>query len=143
MADSVRCRVSSGKTGIVPPVSPEEPELGRHATAFAIRRADGEDRIPLPEKRPTRYSGDFRADSTLVSLVQVCDDSKRPDRLEQLREIAHLEPKSQKLIFRLRRVLGNMAYNRDKEAEKLLNDLPVVDALALKLPRNAVVPFVA
>src|SRR6266567_7699636 len=50
--ESVRCRVGRGNAGILPPLLPDKRELRWHASALAIRRADGKDQIPLAEKRP-------------------------------------------------------------------------------------------
>ena len=70
-----------------------------------------------------------RGDSKeLVWLVQGYDDSKRTNRLDRLREVVALKSKSRKLIYWLRRTLGDMAYHGDKQAEALLNKLPVVDS---------------
>jgi len=64
----------------------------------------------------------------LVSLVQGYGDSKRHDRLDRLSEIAHLKTKSKDLIYWLRRILEELAYEGEKRAESLLNELPKVDA---------------
>ena len=64
----------------------------------------------------------------LTWLVQGYMDSKRPNRLDRLKEIVALKSKSRNLIFWLRRTLGDMAYDGDKGAEAVLAQLPVVDS---------------
>src|SRR5258706_11959538 len=44
--------MARGDAALLPPLLPDERELRRRTTAFAIRRADGENQIPLLEKRP-------------------------------------------------------------------------------------------
>jgi hypothetical protein len=70
-----------------------------------------------------------RGDSApLVSLVQGYQDSRRADRLDRIKDIALLKKKSRKLIYWLRRTLGDWANAGDKQAETLLNQLPMVDS---------------
>lgn len=63
---------------------------------------------------------------TLVWLVQGYQDSKRADRLERIQDVMAIKIKSRKLIYWLRRTLGDWAYDGDKKAESLLNELPDV-----------------
>jgi hypothetical protein len=64
--------------------------------------------------------------AALVSLVQGYQDSKRADRLERIQDVMAIKTKSRKLIYWLRRTLGDWAYEGDKKAESLLNQLPDV-----------------
>jgi len=82
----------------------------------------------LPEADKLAREVIQRGDSDgLVSLIQACKDYKKTDRLELLKEAAVIETKSQKLIYWLRRTLGDWAYHGNKEAERLLSQLPVVE----------------
>ena len=86
-------------------------------------------RSPLPIADTLVREAIQRGDSEgLVWLVQGYQDSHRSDRLDRLREIVALKSKSNKLIYWLRRTVGNMAYRGDKAAELLLGQLPVVEA---------------
>jgi len=70
-----------------------------------------------------------RGDSDgLVSMVQGYKDSTQPERIERIKGAIAIKAKSQKLIYWLRRILSDWAYNGDKEAERLLGQLPVVDS---------------
>jgi hypothetical protein len=83
---------------------------------------------PLPEADLLARQVIQRGDSDdLIWLVQGYEYSGRKDRLDRLKEAAALKTKSQKLIYWIRRTLGNWAYQGDKEAERLLSQLPVVD----------------
>jgi hypothetical protein len=64
----------------------------------------------------------------LVSLVQGYEDSRRPDRFDRVKDIVSLKKKSRKLVYWLRRTLGDWAYAGDKQAEALLNQLPIIDS---------------
>jgi hypothetical protein len=84
---------------------------------------------PLPEADKLARKVIERGNSDgLVSLVQGYDDSRRPDRLDRIKDIVALKSKSRKLVFWLRRTLGSWAYEGDKEAERILNQLPVVES---------------
>jgi hypothetical protein len=64
----------------------------------------------------------------LVSLAQGYEDSTRSDRLDRVKDIIAIKNKRPKLIHWLRRTLGSWAYDGDKEAERLLSQLPVVES---------------
>ena len=64
----------------------------------------------------------------LVWLVQGYHYSERPDRLVRIKEVVALKHKSRKLVFWLRRILDEWADNGDKEAERLLAQLPVIES---------------
>jgi hypothetical protein len=84
---------------------------------------------PLPAADALARQTIQRGDSDgLVSLVQGYKDSKRADRLDRIKEAIALKTKSRKLIYWLRRTLGDWAYEGDKQAEALLSQLPVVES---------------
>ena len=64
----------------------------------------------------------------LVSLVQGYQDSKRRGRLDRIKDVIALKSKNRKLLFWLRGTLGDWAYDGNKEAAFLINQLPVVEA---------------
>ena len=86
-------------------------------------------RSPLPAADVLARQTIQRGDSDgLVSLVQGYQDSKRTDRLDRIKDTIALKTKSRKLIYWLRRTLGDWAYEGDKQAEALLSQLPVVES---------------
>jgi hypothetical protein len=83
---------------------------------------------PLPAADTLAREVIKRGDSEgLIWLVQGYEDSKRTDRLERLQEITKIKTKSHKLIFWLRRTLGDWAHHGDTQAESLLSQLPVIE----------------
>jgi hypothetical protein len=86
-------------------------------------------RSPLPAADEMARQVIQRGDSEeLIWLVQGYQDSLSPDRTERIKNAIALKTKSQKLIFWLRRTLGDWADNGDKQAESLLTQLPVVES---------------
>ena len=84
---------------------------------------------PLPAADVLARQTIQRGDSDgLVSLVQGYQNSKRTDRLDRIKDTIAVQTKSRKLIYWLRRILGDWAYEGDKQAEALLNQLPVVES---------------
>ena len=81
---------------------------------------------PLPEAGALAKRVIQRGNSkSLEMLVQGYEDSRRPDRLDRIKEIVALKAKSRDLIYWLRHTLGGWAYDGDKQAESLLSQLPV------------------
>lgn len=84
---------------------------------------------PLPEADQIARQIIKNGDSDqLVWLVQAYGDSRSTQRLDRIKEAVKTTPKSQKLIYWLRRTLNDWAYQGNKEAEKLLSELPVVES---------------
>jgi hypothetical protein len=84
---------------------------------------------PLPQAeelaRKVIQGGDSES---LIWLVQGYDESKRPHQIDRVKDIIALKNKSRKLIFWLRRTLGDWAHQGDEQAKQFLDQLPVVES---------------